>query len=617
MRKPSAPLLAAVGLAAVVAAAGSARAQRGVDSELFRHALDSYGIFTVDRAQTSHQWDWGFKLFVDYAANPLKLDICPAVGNCSLATNGKAPGNIAVMGWQAVMHFGFHLGLTDWLEFVADIPVSAQGYTDAYGHYGSAASSDITTARTGFYANSPYTNVPPPNAAPLDWRLGFKARILRAGMFGLAAAAVVTLPLGDDSAFLGDGGFTFRPTVIADVTKGPVTAAINLGAIIRPETIVLAPNDPALASGMAPTPRSLIDLSHELTWSAGFSYRFIRWVAVAAEVFGYVPLVTSRSGPLDAPKDYTADVAGGFQFFPVKDVSVGVGAGAGIITSAERRDDFRVFGGVTWAPAEGKGGVAAGGIDTDGDGIPDAQDLCPTEPEDKDGFDDEDGCPDPDNDQDGIPDKLDKCPNDPEDKDGFEDEDGCPDLDNDGDGIPDAQDKCPNDPEDKDGFQDDDGCPDLDNDGDGIPDAIDKCPNEPETFNGVDDTDGCPDSGGQVTIAGGKIELPENINFDTGSDKIAGRSEALMDRIAEKIKANPGVKRIRIEGHTDDVGGAKKNQELSQARAESVRNFLIKKGIEADRLQAVGYGDTRPLDKRKTADARAKNRRVEFIIVEQ
>jgi outer membrane protein OmpA-like peptidoglycan-associated protein len=613
MRKPSAPFLAAVGLAAVVAAGGSARAQRGVDSELFRPALDSYGIFTVDRAQTSHQWDWGFKLFVDYAANPLKLNICPASGACDSLGMGQKPKMIPVIGWQAVMHFGFHLGLTDWLELVTDIPVSAQGYTAAYGDYGSAASSDIASARTGFYANSSFTNVPPPDAAPLDWRIGFKARIFRSGMFALAAAAVVTLPFGDDSAFLGDGGFTFRPTLIADVTRGPITAAINIGAIIRPETIVLAPNDP-----MGTGPRSLIDVGHELSWSAGFSYRFVHWAGIAAEIYGFVPLVSTTVSPtFDAGKDYTADVAGGFQFFPVKDIAVGVGAGAGIIGSAARREDFRVFGGVTWAPAEGKGAVATGGIDTDGDGIPDAQDLCPTEAEDKDGFDDEDGCPDPDNDQDGIPDKLDKCPNEPEDKDGFQDDDGCPEIDNDGDGIPDAQDKCPNDPEDKDGFQDDDGCPDLDNDGDGIPDATDKCPNEPETFNGVDDTDGCPDSGGQVTIAGGKIELPENINFDTGSDNIAGRSQSLMDRVAEKIKSNPGVKRIRIEGHTDDVGGAKKNMELSQARAESVRNYLIKKGVEPERLQAVGYGDTRPLDKRKTSDARAKNRRVEFIIVEQ
>src|SRR5438270_5868998 len=110
MRKPSAPFLAAVGLAAVVAAAGSARAQRGVDSELFRPALDSYGIFTVDRAQTSHQWDWGFKVFVDYAQNPLRLDICPAMGSCSLAVppnpSATRPALTTVMGWQAVMHFG-------------------------------------------------------------------------------------------------------------------------------------------------------------------------------------------------------------------------------------------------------------------------------------------------------------------------------------------------------------------------------------------------------------------------------------------------------------------------------------------------------------------------------
>jgi outer membrane protein OmpA-like peptidoglycan-associated protein len=274
--------------------------------------------------------------------------------------------------------------------------------------------------------------------------------------------------------------------------------------------------------------------------------------------------------------------------------------------------------GLTWAPvAGGKGAVAVGGLDTDGDGVPDASDLCPNEKEDRDGFDDEDGCPDRDNDQDGVLDRSDKCPNDAEDRDGFQDDDGCPETDNDNDGIPDAQDKCPNDAEDRDGFQDDDGCPDADNDGDGIPDAADKCPNEPETRNGVDDDDGCPDSGGAVTIQGGKIEIPEQIQFETGRAAIAGRSEALLKRIADKIKANPQVKRIRIEGHTDDVGTAQKNQQLSQERSEAVRAALIRLGIDAERLQAVGYGNSRPLDKRKTNDARAKNRRVEFIIVEQ
>ncbi|MDB4968934.1 MAG: OmpA domain protein [Myxococcales bacterium] len=614
MRKPSAPLLVAVGLAALVATAGRAQAQRGVDSELFRPALDSYGIFTVDRAQTSRQWDWGFKLYVNYAQNPLRLNMCPLTGACATGMPARPPLT-AVMGFQVGMNLGMHLGLTNWLEVVADIPVSAQSYNAIYGNYGSLG--EFPISRTGFYASDPYTNIAPPNAAPLDWRIGFKARLFRSGMFSLAAAATVSIPFGDEAAFLGDSGFTFRPLLIADVTRGPVTAAINIGAIIRPETVVFSPNDP-IPMGMAAAPkRVLIDVGHELTWSAGVAYRFVHWVGVAAEVYGFVPLTQQFNGALDAGKDFTADVLGGFQLFPVKDISVGIGAGASVIGTALRHDDFRVFAGISWSPAEGKGGVATGGLDSDGDGIPDSSDLCPTEPEDRDGFDDEDGCPDLDNDQDGIADKQDKCPNEAEDKDGFQDDDGCPEVDNDGDGIPDAQDKCPNDPEDKDGFQDDDGCPDLDNDGDGIPDAADKCPNEPETRNGVDDDDGCPDSGGQVTIAGGKIELPENINFETGSDRIAGRSDSLMDRVAEKIKSNPQVKRIRIEGHTDDVGGSKKNMELSQARAESVRNFLIRKGVEADRLQAVGYGDTRPLDKRKTADARAKNRRVEFIIVEQ
>ena len=141
--------------------------------------------------------------------------------------------------------------------------------------------------------------------------------------------------------------------------------------------------------------------------------------------------------------------------------------------------------------------------DNDSDGILDVDDKCPNEPEDKDGFEDEDGCPDGDKndrDGDGILDDVDKCPDEPEDIDGFEDEDGCPDPDNDKDGILDVDDLCPNEPEDKDGFEDEDGCPDPDNDKDGILDSDDKCPNEPETYNGFEDEDGCPDTGRVVVI---------------------------------------------------------------------------------------------------------------------
>ena len=134
--------------------------------------------------------------------------------------------------------------------------------------------------------------------------------------------------------------------------------------------------------------------------------------------------------------------------------------------------------------------------DRDGDGILDDVDLCPDDPEDFDGFQDQDGCPDPDNDNDGIPDDVDKCPNVPKNQNDINNTDGCPRTDakdRDGDGIPDDRDKCPDDPEDFDGYQDADGCPDPDNDKDGIPDIDDLCPNDPETFNGYQDQDGCPD----------------------------------------------------------------------------------------------------------------------------
>ena len=129
--------------------------------------------------------------------------------------------------------------------------------------------------------------------------------------------------------------------------------------------------------------------------------------------------------------------------------------------------------------------------DRDGDGIVDTVDRCPDIPEDFDGENDSDGCPDFDRDGDGVPDDRDKCPNDKEDKDGFQDGDGCPEFDNDRDGLIDTSDQCRNEPEDFDGFQDLDGCPDPDNDNDDVPDEKDKCPTQP----GPVEANGCPDGG--------------------------------------------------------------------------------------------------------------------------
>ncbi|MBN1131094.1 MAG: OmpA family protein [Chitinispirillaceae bacterium] len=272
--------------------------------------------------------------------------------------------------------------------------------------------------------------------------------------------------------------------------------------------------------------------------------------------------------------------------------------------------------------------IPSGPKDADGDGIVDKEDQCPDQAEDMDGYEDSDGCPDFDNDGDGIPDSLDKCPKEAgsvenhgcpdvdSDGDGIVDRldkcpkeagitanKGCPDLDTDGDGIPDRLDKCPKDAEDKDGFQDQDGCPDPDNDGDGFPDATDKCPNNP----GVAETGGCPKS---KEITRDQLVL-KGVNFESSKAVLLQGSYKVLDDVAESLREWPEVN-IEIQGHTDASGNAANNLTLSQERAETVRQYLIDKGISASRLNAVGYGQDKPIADNTNKSGRAQNRRVEI-----
>lgn len=214
-----------------------------------------------------------------------------------------------------------------------------------------------------------------------------------------------------------------------------------------------------------------------------------------------------------------------------------------------------------------------------------------------------------DTDKDGVPDKDDKCPNEPGPASNF----GCPVGDRDGDGIPDDVDKCPDDPEDFDGFQDEDGCPELDNDNDGVPDTIDRCPNMP----GPADNQGCPREYKMVVVEKDRIEIKQQIKFRSGSAKIIGKvSTDVLRDVAQALKDNPGIARVRIEGHTDSVGRPQTNRRLSQRRADAVRSALILRRISPDRLEAIGYGSAQPLGSNSTARGRAENRRTEFKIVE-
>jgi outer membrane protein OmpA-like peptidoglycan-associated protein len=282
--------------------------------------------------------------------------------------------------------------------------------------------------------------------------------------------------------------------------------------------------------------------------------------------------------------------------------------------------DFEVFGGlyVNFSEVErihiySKEKVVVSRGDKDADGIPDDVDKCPTEAEDKDGFEDTDGCPDTDNDKDGIADDLDKCPNEPEDKDGFQDEDGCPDKDNDKDTVPDGLDKCPNEPEDLDSFEDSDGCPDADNDKDGVADAVDKCPNQPETVNHYKDEDGCPDDiPAEVKKFTGVIE---GINFKTNSAQILPGSYAVLDRALKVLQDFPDVN-LEISGHTDSKGRDSYNLRLSQRRADSVKLYFVSRGVTSTRLVSIGFGESRPIGDNSTASGRAMNRRTEFKLID-
>jgi outer membrane protein OmpA-like peptidoglycan-associated protein len=249
--------------------------------------------------------------------------------------------------------------------------------------------------------------------------------------------------------------------------------------------------------------------------------------------------------------------------------------------------------------------------DRDGDGVPDADDVCVDVPEDLDAFKDADGCPELDNDNDGVTDSADRCPLQPEDRDNFDDGDGCPDPDNDGDGVLDVQDACPNEA----GSSLEGGCPSRDRDRDGVPDGIDQCPDAAEVVNGYLDVDGCPDAKpSRVEITSEQIVIKQRINFATGKDTILADSFPVLDDVAQVMKDYPKLK-VEIGGHTDNVGDDTANQKLSKNRADSVFEYLLTRGVSAARMVTIGYGETRPIDTNRTDEGRLNNRRVEFIII--
>ncbi len=496
--------------------------------------------------------------------------------------------------------------------------------------------------------------------------------------FALSVLVTATVPASEGD-YLSDTSITLAPGMAASTRLGAFRGAINLGAILRRET--------QLAD---------LEVEKELFYRIGLGYHFAKWQA--EETSPHISV--SLSGAVTASKPFEnvnqtplEIVVGGAYDIGLFNVQMFAGGAFGL-TQGHGNPDFRLFGGLRHRRAQRN--------DRDNDGVPDSQDRAPREPEDKDGYQDFDGVPDPDNDGDTIPDSRDQAPMVAEDLDGFRDSDGIPEFDNDGDGIPDIYDRAPNRPEDIDQFQDEDGAPEADNDGDGILDDLDGAPNRAEDLDGFEDDNGipdpdndndgildsldaapnraedkdgfqdedgapdpdndgdmvldiddlcpnefgsqqyrgCPDTDGDgvsdrfdscpmtpgsetlygctrkpaVIITENAIQVAEKIYFESAQAVIAQRSYNLLDDIATVLANHPELSAITIEGHTDSRGDEKTNLVLSQARAEAVRDYLISRGIVAERLRAKGLGEIAPETSNNTARGRAQNRRVNFII---
>ena len=329
-----------------------------------------------------------------------------------------------------------------------------------------------------------------------------------------------------------------------------------------------------------------------IAWGLGYSQRLTHSIFVAGEVFGDV----IPNGQFDQMGNYSTQMTieglAGARFHASQQMSLGLAAGRGL-TAGIGSPDVRVVFTFAYTPSAPP--------------LPAMRVAPPPPPVDLAKLD---------SDYDRFNDAVDKCPQQREDKDGFQDDDGCPELDNDNDKVADEKDKCIDQPEDLDKFEDQDGCPELDNDKDGVADAADKCPVEAERINGNDDDDGCADKGESLVISNpDRLELMESVLFTgTAVDK---DSVNVLGQLAATLKARADILRIRITVHVQPSKSKDKDQALSDKRAGAVRDWLVGRGIDDGRIEAKGFGSSKPLVDPGKKGAAAINDRVELIILER
>ncbi|MEB2311339.1 MAG: thrombospondin type 3 repeat-containing protein [Sorangiineae bacterium] len=472
-------LLGWVGAAGVLFVPAVAQAQ-ATDGEFsvqrFDPAPGPRNYFSVRGVRTDGEMSWSGGLVVNYAYLPFVVRSCQSETNCSDPNATQQDVNVVENMVTGVALAS--LTPIPRLQIGLSVPVTwvkGQGLTES----GLGDPAGLSAVGLG------------------DAQLEGKFRLSGApdDPFVAGVGAFVTGPLGHATAkgnYLGDQTPTAGLRGIFDGAAGPLTVGGNLAALYR--------GDGRVGS---------TTLGPEFRYGIGVGFNVSPVLRIVVEDYGATKF-SSKNGT------NSMEIDGGIQVTPLDSPFViQAGAGTGLIQGIGV-PRLRAFLGVMYVHEGGdrdqdgitdhndacpdEAGVASSNpslngcpaTDRDGDGIPDDRDRCPTEPG---GAESADGCPIRDTDKDGIPDDRDQCPNEPETKNGYKDDDGCPDEpDSDRDGVPDSRDQCPNEPEDTDGFDDTDGCPDPDNDSDGVPDEKDQCDGEPETWNGFEDDDGCPDT---------------------------------------------------------------------------------------------------------------------------
>jgi outer membrane protein OmpA-like peptidoglycan-associated protein len=560
---------AACAALAAIAIAGQAVADtelvqknQGMEPRLFRPAVDTKGHFTVDSTPVLPHLNISLALMLDFGFN----------GWLAVEQDGEEGYDNTYIERYITTMLAFNLGLWDRVVVGLQIPMIITGGKKL----GFSEEEDGPAIRRGWSTKGTFGDI----------AIHAKFHITRANFHPVGIGAVIQYqaPSGKSELLTGEpGAGAVSGKLILDVEPASwYRAALNGGV----RYAINAEQDNYLrwdARDHTVNPQGDLLLFHYgpmLTFGLGQSFGV--WPGLmdfVIEIYG-TQLMTQMSG-----MEYLSlEAAGGFKFYIEANSYLLAGYAHGIPTGATGEGygfqsvEHRMFLGFAFEPSM---------PDRDGDGIADANDACPDEPEDRDGFEDSDGCPDLDNDKDGIPDTEDQCPLVPEDKDGDRDEDGCPEE--------------PADPT-------------ADRDNDRIPDVDDKCPEKPETYNGKEDEDGCPDKG-DVVLQDGLIKTLKKVYFEYNSDKIMPVSYNILDTVALTIINNPQINLIEVQGHADERGAERYNLVLTGKRAKAVVRYLIKKGVSKKRLRSMGYGEYCPVKAGHDEAAWEENRRVEFKVL--